>query len=175
MRCIPTVVALLVAKLSSASLLLNEYGHPEGGLPQCTNNEPGCSEASNYESFTDPFKGLDHPHRYQTTVKLFKVSAICKRSSSEAVADLVDKGHTEREGCQENFGDKVTLDKWQCHTFDHAPRADTTLNYVLPDSKIMNHCNIVGYDGKKCRGKEVFRELAMVTYLVRIRLTICGL
>lgn len=63
---------------------------------------------------------------------------------------------TEHRGCQERYGKEVKIHKWHCHTFDHTPRNDTTLNYVLPDSKVANHCNIVGYDGKDCRGKVVF-------------------
>ncbi|SMQ55919.1 unnamed protein product [Zymoseptoria tritici ST99CH_1A5] len=52
-------------------------------------------------------------------------------------------------------GDDAHIEKYECYHFVERPREKLSVNFLLPLSKVQNHCDVIFYDGKNCHGKVI--------------------
>ncbi|CAK1357383.1 unnamed protein product [Cercospora beticola] len=125
-------------------------------LPQCVKHEPGCkvSKVDTILELFDPVSWF-----VNTAVKV-------KERAQKYVSVFLYQQTFDWQHCQGNsehhfFGGKGRyhrkIPKNECEEWDMLPVANVSMNYVLPDSKIDNHCDMTFFDGRGCTGNEVYK------------------
>lgn len=160
---LPSSIAA-VALLSTAVVAKDDDPQPEKWqqlspiVPQCGPMEPGCSTfQDSFAQFFDPWWSAIHAAKHKSAIKRF-TGVSDRRSKSEASGSLYSSSAAMRDANKASAVKSISTSKNAIRSKRLAPVGDMTLNYVLPNSKVQDACNITMYDGKGCRGKIVWRK-----------------